>query len=227
VDPIDNWDKTNGRIYKIEAADARPLRPFDIEKMTSRELVGLLSHPSDWMVRTARRILAERRDPAVIPTLRQMVLEHRDRLALEALWALYVSGGFDDALAATLLGHPNEDVRTWTVRLLGDAKRVSPTIGRRLVELARTDVSPTVRSQLACSSKRLPAADGLPIVRELLRRDEDVNDPHIPLLLWWSVEDKAVSDREAVLGLLDTPEAWQRPLVRGFMVERLARRYLA
>lgn len=227
VDPIDNWDKTNGRIYKVEANGTKPVKGLALSKLSSRELVGLLSHPNSWYPREARRILAERRDPAVIPLLRQMIRDHRDLLALEALWALYVSGGFDDAVATTLLDHPNEHVRSWTVRLLGDAKKVSPAIASRLVQAAREDASCTVRSQLACSVKRLPGKDALPIVRELLRRAEDVNDPYIPLLLWWAVEDKAVSDRDQVLALLDGPDAWRTPLIRGFIVERLGRRYLA
>src|SRR5207302_6922554 len=78
-----------------------------------------------------------------------------------------------------------------------------------------------------CSARRLPAKDGLPIVRELLQHKEDVDDQFIPLLLWWAVEDKAISDRELVLGLLDTPEAWRAPLTSAVIVERLARRYLA
>ncbi|HXG09937.1 MAG TPA: PVC-type heme-binding CxxCH protein [Gemmataceae bacterium] len=230
VDPIDNWDRSNGRIYKIEPRQPeRPLPPvrFPLSRLSSRELVDLLDHPNDWYAREARRLLAERRDPAVLPILRRLVREERGRLALQALWALYVSGGFNDELAATLLQHANEDVRTWTVRLLGDARTVNPAIQAQLVALARTDPSPTVRSQLACTSKRLPARDGLPIVRELLRHDEDVNDPHIPLLLWWAIEDKAVSDPELVLGLLDSPAAWRAPLVRQHLVERLGRRYLA
>lgn len=125
------------------------------------------------------------------------------------------------------LGHANADVRTWTVRLLGDAKKVSPAIRQRLVALAKSDPSPTVRNQLACSCKRLPAAAALPVVRELLRHDEDARDPQIPLLLWWAIEAKAVSDRDAVLALLDDAAAWRQPLVRQFIVERLARRYLA
>jgi putative membrane-bound dehydrogenase-like protein len=227
VDPIDNWDKTNGRVYKIEYKGTKPVKDLALSKLSSLELVGLLSHPNDWYHREARRILAERRDPSVFPGLRQTIRERKDQLALEALWALYVCGGFDDIVAATLLTHPNDDVRTWTIRLLGDAKKVSPEIQRRLVEVARSDASCTVRSQLACSCKRLPAKDALPIVRELLRRSEDVQDPHIPLLLWWAIEDKAVSDREQVVGLLDTPAAWQTPLIRRFIVERLGRRYLA
>ena len=53
-----------------------------------------------------------------------------------------------------------------------------------------------------------------------------MNDPHIPLLLWWAVEDKAVGHREQVLDLLDRT-GWQTPLVRNILLERLARRYAA
>jgi putative membrane-bound dehydrogenase-like protein len=227
VDPVDNWDRTNGRIYKVDVRGAKPLKPFALSKMSSQELVGLLGHANDWFAREARRILAERRDPSVIPGLRKMVMENREQLGLEALWALYVSGGFNEAFAEQTLSHPNEDVRTWTIRLLGDARKVSPALREHLVKVARTDTSSTVRSQLACTCKRLPGKDGLPIVRELLRRNEDVNDSFIPMLLWWAIEDKAVSDRELVLGLLDSPEAWRVPLVKKFILERLSRRYLA
>ncbi len=234
VDPVDNWDKTTGRIYKIVASGGRKppdvgsggLRP-PLANRTSAELVRLLDHPNDWYHREARRILSERRDPAVIPGLKKTILAEKGPLALESLWALYVSGGFDDDFAAKLFDHANEDVRAWTVRLLCDPKKVSPSIAGRLVELARKETSPTVRSQLACSAKRLPGKDCLPMVRELLRHDEDVSDPHIPLLLWWAVEDKAIRDRERVLGLLDKPESWRVPLVRQYLVERLGRRYMA
>ncbi len=236
VDPVDNWDKTTGRIYKVvtrgQGSGVREDRGTaalarGLGQLKSQELVELLALPNDWYHREARRILAERRDRAIIPGLKKTILAEKGPLALESLWALYVSGGFDDDFAAKLFDHPNEDVRAWTVRLLGDAKKVSPPIAARLVELARQEPSPTVRSQLACSAKRLPGKDCLPIVRELLRHKEDVGDPHIPLLLWWAVEDKAIRDREMVLGLLDTPEAWQEPLIRQYLVERLGRRYMA
>ncbi len=227
VDPVDNWDRTNGRIYKIVAKSAKPNVRLNLNQMSSKELVALLDHPSDWQRREARRILGERRDASVVPTLRKAIEDNKGRLSLESLWALYVSGGFDEAFAGTLLKHANEDVRAWTVRLLGDDKRVSARMREDLIALARRETSSVVRSQLACSAKRLPAADGLPIVRELLRHNEDVSDPHIPLLLWWAIEDKAVTHRAAVLGLFDTADAWKLPLVKQFLLERLARRYLS
>jgi putative membrane-bound dehydrogenase-like protein len=233
VDPRDTWDKTNGRIYKVEyhgtSGTALQSRPtfLPLGTKTSAELVALLNHRNAWVTGEARRLLSERRDPVVIPVLKKLIADNQGRLALEALWALYVSGGFDEAFAFDALRHDNEDVRAWTVRLLGDAKHVSGDMRKRLGVLARFDPSPRVRSQLACTAKRLPALDGLWIVRELLRRSEDVADPHIPLLLWWAVEDKAISDRATVLSLLDGPKTWQLPLVKSVLVERLARRYMA
>jgi putative membrane-bound dehydrogenase-like protein len=236
-DPVDTWDRSNGRIYKIEPASGARKSPDwtgpagsvipPLGKRSSQELVGLLGHANDWYSREARRILAERRDPAVVPGLRRAVLNNQGQLALESLWALYVIGGFDEALALMFLDHPNEDVRTWTIRLLGDAKKVGRIVRDRLVDVARTDSSPTVRSQLACSARRLPANDCLSIVRELLRRDEDVMDAHIPLLLWWALENKAIAGRDEILHFFDEPATWHQPLVRGFIVERLARRYMA
>jgi putative membrane-bound dehydrogenase-like protein len=234
VDPVDNWDRTTGRIYKVVAQGEQKLSTEysvlstqPLGKRSSQELVALLEHPNDWYRREARRILAERRDPSVVPGLRKTSLAEKGPLALEALWALYVSGGFDDAFAQKMFDHPSEDVRAWTVRLLCDPKKVSPSIAARLAGLARGETSPTVRSQLACSAKRLSGKDGLPIVRELLRHKEDVSDPHIPLLLWWAIEDKAIRDRDLVLALLDSPEAWKVPLIRHYIIERLGRRYMA
>jgi putative heme-binding domain-containing protein len=67
----------------------------------------------------------------------------------------------------------------------------------------------------------------LPIIRELLQRSQDVDDPQIPLLLWWAIEDKSISDRGEVAGLLASASAWQAPLIRKHIIERLARRYAA
>ncbi|RPH45470.1 MAG: hypothetical protein EHM91_07640, partial [Planctomycetota bacterium] len=143
----------------------------------------------------------------------------------EPLWALYVGGGFDETLAKDLLAHPNEDVRMWAIRLQGDTKKIGSAFRDALVALAKTEPSPYVRAQMACTAKRLPAADAFPIVRELLQRADDANDLQIPLLLWWAIEDKALSDRDLVLGLLDTPESWKAPITRKTIVERMARRY--
>ncbi len=235
VIPEDTWDRTNGRIWKIEyrgqqqAHASRPSGQLDLCQRSSSELVGLLSHANAWYPREARRILSERRDASVLPRLQALIEQTRDEhLALEAQWTLYASGGWNDSLALTLLDHPSADVRAWSVRLIGDDRRaLPPAIHERLVQLAASEPSAMVRSQLASTCKRLEAADALPIVARLVRRSEDVDDLHIPLLVWWAIEDKAVTDRRAVLDLFSTSETWQLPIVRGTIAQRLARRYLA
>jgi putative membrane-bound dehydrogenase-like protein len=225
---IPNHD--TGRLYRVVPEGVKPRADgkWPLSKLTSDELVDLLKHDNAWYSREARRILMERRDQTICPRLAKMVQDEKDaKLCLEALWALHVSGGLSDDLALKFLDHPIDPVRAWTVRLLGDRRQLGPRFAERLRELARQELSVTVRNQLACTCKRLPGPIALPIVEQLLGRAEDVADLHIPLLLWWAVEDKAVSDRDQVLKLVGSADAWNRPLTRTAIVERLARRYLA
>lgn len=227
VDPVDNWDRTNGRIYKISARGTPRQNAFDLQRKSTKELVEFLSHPNTWYVREARRLLAERREESVIPELRRLVRDEPNQLALEALWALYVSDGFTEELAQTLLQHPNEYVRAWTIRLAGDRMQISSALRDQWMQVAARDSSAVVRSQLACSCKRLPGTDALPMIAALLHRHEDISDPHIPLLLWWALESKAISDRERVLAMFGQPDFWRLPLVSKYIVERIGRRYMA
>ncbi len=227
-DPDADWDRSNGRVYKVEAKGTKPVAPFDLAKLSSDKLMSLLSHPNDWFVRKARQLLADRRDPEVIFPLRRLVSEGKDEnQRLQALWALYVSGGFGEEFAEGCLAHRDAGVRRWAVRFLGDENKVTPRLARRLVELAATDPDVQVRSQLACTAKRLPPEDGLPIVEKILRRDEDGNDPHLPLLLWWAVEAHAATAADRVTALFATPAAWKVPLVRDAILGRLMRRHAA
>lgn len=92
---------------------------------------------------------------------------------------------------------------------------------------AEAETSPEVRAQLASTCKRLPGPDALPIVRELLLRADDVRDKHIPLLLWWALENKAITDRDRILRLFEDSTFWHTPIVSQFIVQRLGRRYTA
>jgi putative membrane-bound dehydrogenase-like protein len=228
VDPKDDWDRRNGRIFKIESEGTERVSGLDLRKKSSAELVELLEHENHWYGRMARRLLGERRDSSVVEGLKQRLAgEIPTSATVDTLWALSVSGGLDDGFALEMLSHSNENVRAWTARLLGDRKSVTEAQAKRLAEMAATDSSPTVRSQLACTAKRLPAKDGLPIVAGLMHREEDVEDPFIPMLIWWAIEDKAVSDIEPVLSLFESEEDWTAPISRQFLIERLGRRYAA
>ena len=222
--------RLDGRVWRVAPPNVPPVAAgsFDLSQKSGAELIELLAHPNDWYARQARGIFAERRDPSIVPALTELALGSEDqRLALQGLWSIYVSGGFDEPLAARLLESPHEYVRAWTIRLLGDARSVTPSQRDAFARLAREDESVVVRSQLACTAKRLPAEDMAAIVAPLLARDQDLNDPHVPLLLWWAIEDKAVSNTAAVLRLLESSAAWRQPLVEQIIIERLARRFTA
>ena len=220
--------RDDGRIWRFvpTGTNPRPMEPLALEERASSDLIKLLRHRNTWYSREARRILGERRDRSVVALLRPQIFGSDEQIGLESLWAVYVSGGFDDALAVELLSHPSPVVRAWTIRLLGDERQLSTFFAARLVELAENESDATVRSQLACTAKRLPGAQALPIIEQMLRRDDDARDPHIPLLLWWAVEDKALSDRAGVLRLVSDKSAWQHALVRDVIAERLVRRYV-
>ena len=73
------------------------------------------------------------------------------------------------------------------MRFLGDEGKVTPVpaSNSELRKPSRCEVQP-----LACMAKRLPARR-LAIVQQLLRHDEDLHDPQLPLLLWWALEQHA------------------------------------
>jgi putative heme-binding domain-containing protein len=223
--------KGDGRIWKVAATGAAAKPIFEgtpLRKRSSKELVGLLTSGNEWYVRQARVILGERHDKSVLPELEAMIFSGlTQEVALEALWTHYLTAGLDEALCQRLLEHPAEYVRAWTIRLLGDEGTVPAHLHARLVALAADDPSAIVRSQLAASAKRLSGEQALPIIARLLRHSEDVDDLHIPLMIWWAVENKAISDREAVLQLVMSGDAKELPLVRATVVPRLVRRYTA
>jgi len=220
--------REDGRVWRVAPANAKPHQPFDLRRRNSGKLIALLAHPNDWYARQARRLLAERRDPDTIPLLRKIALEHADqRLALQGLWTLHLCAALDEPLAAQLLDSRHEYIRAWTVRLLGDDLKIPPTLQAKLTQLAAKDPSVIVRGQLACTAKRLPAAAGLPIVSQLLRRNTDATDIHQPLLLWWAIEAKSISNTARLLALAKDPKLWQQPLFRQAIAQRLARRLAA
>ena len=136
-------------------------------------------------------------------------------------------GGLDEARALKALEHADPYVRLWTVRLKCDANRVSPSIAAALAGRAAVEPNIEVLSQLACSAKRLPTRDSLPVVRALLARSEIADDIHLPLLCWWALESKIATDADLVLGLFADHATWNLPTVQKTITERLMRRFAA
>ncbi|MFM7806102.1 MAG: hypothetical protein ACKPGK_16615, partial [Verrucomicrobiota bacterium] len=226
-------DPTTGRLYRLRGADQPLVKEVRLDDKSSEGLLAALTHSNLWHRLMATRVLAERisGDPGggsgragaeLMSRLKARVVA--DDAPIAALWALHQAGGLDEALAARLAGHPSALVREWSVRLMGDARRIgAPLLQAWLARLPHeTDVR--VRAQWAASARRLPAAQALPLLATLLAHDEDLADPCLPLLCWWIIDSHWPAARPQVLALWETGAPWQRPLAREAVLPRLMRR---
>ncbi|MCB1207546.1 MAG: c-type cytochrome, partial [Verrucomicrobiae bacterium] len=169
--------------------------------------------------------LGWRGDRSVVDTLVAKVDAGEGQASLEALWALNLLDGLTEERAAKWLTHPQSSVRRWVVRLVGDRREASGALATGLADLSLSESDVQVRVQLAASAKRFPAAVALPIIDGLTRHDEDLADPHQPLMIWWALEAHAEDGRSEVDAWLAKPETWARPLVKEILLERLMKRY--
>jgi putative membrane-bound dehydrogenase-like protein len=227
LDPRDTWHKNSGRIYRMHAKGSKPGKPTDLGKLSSGELINVLKHPNKWHRQTAQRLLADRRDKSIVPRLTSFMMKGDGQFALECFWAINHCGGFDAQLAEHTLRHSHPFIRHWTIRFLGDDHLMTPKLRQELVALAINDTNPEVRSCLAASCKRWKAKDSFPILTQLIKRNEDVKDKHIPLLLWWAIENKAASDRAEIIDLLGDKTLWKTPMMQQHLISRIGQRYTA
>lgn len=222
LDPIDNWDKTNGRIYKIEYAGTPDYPKFDLRAKTAAELVELLKHPNAWWRREARRMLVEKSDPSVEKELLKVRLDSGTQF-LESLWTLAQLELLQWRDYRNLLEHDDPHVRSWIVRLMVDqGPKKGPKIDFAFVtEIER---SPVVIAQLACSAKRMPTDMAWSVIRELIDRDENASDPYIPLLTWWAIEYHMTKSESVPFGLFADKAVWSRPMMAKHLLERIIQR---
>jgi putative heme-binding domain-containing protein len=193
-----------GRLYQLAPA-------FDLGQESSTSLVeNYLAHPNRWFRQQALRILADRRDASVIPLLNERIGSRTGQDALEAFWALHVSGGLDEERVRACLRHENPDVRRWCAHLLGDYPARTPRLLDALVARARDERDVEVRCQLAATAARFPASVGVPLAFALLNRVEDAHDVALPKILWWSLEVHAGAT-DLIANHLRDPAVWYSP----------------
>src|SRR5262249_46464213 len=116
----ERWDRSNGRIYRMEwEATYKPVK-VDLRSKSDAELVDLLSHKNQWFVRMARKLLDERAaegkqfDDPVKQKVRAIVSEESNSLQrLQGLWAARAMGLISDELLMHALSDGDEYVRAW------------------------------------------------------------------------------------------------------------------
>lgn len=81
------------------------------------------------------------------------------------------------------------------------------------------------RARLASAAKRAKSETGLEVIQKLLTYEEDIDDPHIPLLIWWAIEEHAEKGQTQLETMAADPETWESRIFREVIAERLMRRY--
>jgi hypothetical protein len=213
-------DRTNGRIYKISHGSAKPVN-VDMQKASDEELVNYQLHTNDWYVRTARRILAERGPkPEVHMALAKILANNPDETRkLRALWALHVTGGLTEEIAAKSMESPMEYLRAWTIQLINEDGEPTDAQLKKMAELATNDASPVVRLHLASAAGRIAIDSRWPILEALVAHEKDANDPNIPLLVWYAAEPAVAADVAKAANLLGLAKI---PKLQEFISRRMA-----
>jgi mono/diheme cytochrome c family protein/glucose/arabinose dehydrogenase len=160
-----------GRIWRVvHDSTTRAPKP-SLSRETPTGLVKLLGHPNGWHRDTAQRLLVERGDTSVAPTLKNLAIEAPDyRTRLHALWTLDGLDAIDAATVEKALGDKAQDVRASAVQLaerwLGDQGHALHAAVLKLTD----DPSWTVRRQLAASLGALPAPARVPPIATMIQR---------------------------------------------------------
>ncbi|HEY7117143.1 MAG TPA: PVC-type heme-binding CxxCH protein, partial [Tepidisphaeraceae bacterium] len=189
----EKFDRSNGRIYKVsygEATRSTEANKGDLAKLSSAELVKLQSHPNDYFVRHARRILQERQAKAeVAADLTAMLNDATDPAKrLRALWALHAVGADDEKILTTQLSNTDPYVRGWAIQLACEGRAASDEMLAQFARLAANDPSPVVRLYLASALQRIEMPRRWEILRGLVGHAEDANDHNLPCLYWYALE---------------------------------------
>jgi len=254
-DPDAQWDRSNGRIYRITSSDGpHAVTMPDLATLSDNELLKRIipevasresstARPDAWHIRRARMELIRRyasmqsdgsgTPDSLIERLRNAAIDSKDTdMALQAFWTWSCLATLSESDWQSLLDSPHPAVRRWTVRWLGDLQSTMPSsmsieLAHRLDAMAETESDIHVRQQLACTAARLPANIAMPIINANINRSMDVEDPFLPLLWWWAIERHCITGNEEVLKRFVRPTLWKSQLGRDKLLPLLVRRYAA
>lgn len=188
-----NTRRETGRIYRITYGES-PVDPVNLQLQSNPELAELQTHPNDWMVRHARRLLQERHHAgqdmrSVRTVLREQLFSPQSvPRRLRALWALHVTGGVAQQDLEKLFQDESPFLQQWAIRLACENQQKASQWLDKLRTLAEKTQSSRVRLELASTLQRLPLNRRWPVAEALATHATDATDQNLPLMLWYGIE---------------------------------------
>ncbi len=201
-------DRQYGRIWRVvytgkdtgNPVMSRTSKDMNLAKLSSSELVKLLSHKNVWQRRMAQHVLTERRDNTVMGQLQQLLKNGNTLEArMAALWTLHTSGYLNDGALYACANDREPIIRAWCARLIGERQVGSSQDISTLEKLAK-DSDPTVRLAVATAARQFtsgsltvntPPANQVDlgeVIPNLIESSRDGKDPLIPFMIWMAVE---------------------------------------
>ncbi len=203
----DEWDYERGRVYRIQLKGTTPKKAMDLGKMSAVDLYKFLVSGTPYEQRTALLMLSDRPleklsfgSSVRVPFLAELEKNDDPRyvwasFATEAMGKQVVESFTADS-TRVFPGMPREFV-TW-LRLMTNSGFTTPKVINEFAKVAIYSQHPEIRRELASAAVRLADKhDVTPLVRALMLRKEDANDPLIPHLTWLAYE-KIISKRAAI-----------------------------
>jgi len=167
-------ESDRGRIYRVVPAGLRSSQLPQVAKARTYDLVAALAGNDGWHCDTAARLLYERRDPASVGLLTNML--NNSRVPLARLRALHALDGLGSLREAQVLrGLQDFDARVredavWLSERLVTNGLISDVLWGQLRMLAG-DPSLRVRYQLAFTVGEIARPDKAPVLAQIIRRD--------------------------------------------------------
>lgn len=161
-----------GRIWRVAYGSRRaPRQPApSLSTATPAQLVETLSNPKGWWRDTAQRLLVERADKSVVPTLKALAATAPDwRTRLHTLWTLDGLEAIERDSVQKALADPNGEVRASAVRVSERWLGRDPDL-RKAVLALMDDKNWNVRRQVAASLGEMPQADRVEPATNVLTR---------------------------------------------------------
>jgi putative heme-binding domain-containing protein len=177
-----NSGNDRGRIYRIVPENFQRRPKFDLGQATTAELVATLEHPNGWHRDTAARLLYERQDKRIVPSLQK--LARQGASVTGRIHALYTLTGLH-ALTGTnvvnvILSDPSPEVRKHAILLSEQLVGKDLTQDTFLSTALRRQVADddaTVRFQLALTLGEMKTAGTVVALAKLA--ESDAADPWI------------------------------------------------
>lgn len=131
---VENWDRSNGRIYRISYAGWKPWKG-DLGKESDEALAKLaVQTENEWESRMARRVLMDKHHSgsdlkgALGELLAKWDITTPPSQRLHAMWAM---AQIEQYSVAESMADPEESIRAWKCRLLGNTfEEHKPNAGR-------------------------------------------------------------------------------------------------